>query len=151
MIETGLRTLLLAQGSIMNLVKPQTVGGTLYQGIFNEHPIEGFLPPFVLISRTDFDPLAHLGPTSGLQFSDFDFDAYSYSHPEALQLGQAIQDFFFPPDGSGDFSGPAGADDTIKAVILENKRYDEVIENQGRDVRQHIISISVQIQHQPSH
>lgn len=150
MIETGLRTLLLAQSSITTIAVPQIIDKVTYQGIFNEHPVQGFVPPFVLISMTDRDPLAHLGATSGLQFTDFDIDAYHYSHPGALALGKAIQDFFFPPGGGGDFSGAAGADDTILAVLYEGKRYDEVFEDQGRDVRQHISSLSINVQHQPS-
>lgn len=150
-IETGLRTLLLAQPSITGIAVPQTVGGVTFEGIFNEHPVEGFLPPFVLIAQMEFDPLAHLGATSGLQFTGFDIDAYSRSYPQARDLAKAISDFFFPPDGSGDYVGSAGPNDTIKAVIYETRRYDEVFEEQGSDIRQHIFSLSITVQHQPSH
>ena len=150
-IETGLRTLLLSQPEITGIAKDQSVQGVVYRGVFNEHPVEGFFPPFVLISQMSLDPLAHLGATSGLRFDEFDIDAYSRSYPEALALSQAIQDFLFPPDGSGDYTGPAGTDDTIKAVVFEDKRYDEVFEAQGQDIRQHIVSLTIQVQHQPSH
>lgn len=150
MIETGLRTLLLAQPSITGIAKPQTVDGVTYQGIFNESAVQGFKPPFVLITLIDFDPLRHLGATSGLQFSDFDIDAYSRSYTEALALGAAIRDFFFPPSGSGDYAGSAGQDDTIKSVMFESRRHDMINESQGGDSRQHIVSLSIQVQHQPT-
>lgn len=150
-IETGLRTLLLAQPEITGIAKTQTVNNIVIEGVFCEHPVEDFLPPFVLISQMTLDPLAHLGATSGLRFTEFDIDAYSRSYPEAIALGNAIENFFFPSDGSGDYSGAAGQDDTIKAVVYDGKKYEEVYEDQGSDIRQHIISLSITVQHQPSH
>ncbi len=141
-IETGLRALLLAQTSIVGIAKPQNVSGITYQGVFNEHPVQGFKPPFVLISQLSLDPLKALDGTYGLRFDDFDFDCYSRDYEEALTLGQIVEDFL------KDYSGAAGPSDTVKAVLFNNKRYDEVFESQGGDQRQHIVSLSFTIQHQ---
>jgi len=140
-IELGLRALLLAQSPITALCPPQTIRGITYDGIFNEHPVEGFLPPFVLVAQMSFDPLLHLGSTGGLADTEFDIDCYSRSYPGAMALADQVQDFL------EDYTGPAGDDDTIKAVLLQGRRYDKVIEGQGADQRQHVISVSFQIQH----
>jgi len=144
MITTGLRMLLLAQPSITNICKPQSIGGEKFQGVFNEYPAQGFKPPFVLISQTDLDPLVALDGTYGLRSNQFDFDCYSRSYPEAEQLGDIVETFI------NDYTGAAGPADTIKAVIFESRRYDEVFEAQGGDQRQHIQSISITLQHQPA-
>lgn len=141
-ITTGLRTLLLAQPNITAICKPQKLGNTTYPGIFNEFAPEGFKPPYVLISKTDTDPLVVLDGTYGLRFNEFDFECYSRDQVEAESLGDIVETFI------KDYTGQAGPSDTIKAVILENRRYDKIFEEQGGDQRQHIQSISVTIQHQ---
>ncbi len=143
-ITTGLRTLLLSRTDITTICKPRRIGGISFPGVFNQYPPEGTVPAFVLISQTDMDPFLALDGTYGLRSNDFDFDCYSRSFVEAEQLGDIVESFI------KDYTGPAGASDTIKAVIYESRRYDEVFEEQGGDQRQHIQSISVTIQHQPN-
>ncbi len=143
-ITTGLRTLLLTQTGITAICKPQRIGSVTFPGVFNEYPAQGFAPPFVLISQTSLDPLVALDGTYGLRFTDFDFDCYSRDYTEAVQLGDIVEAFI------KDYTGQAGPSDTIKAVIFENRRYDEVFEDQGGDTRQHIQEISVVIHHQPT-
>lgn len=143
-ISTGLRKLLLSNTAITSICKPQKLSNVTYQGVFNEYPVEGFKPPFVLISEIDTDPNVALDGTYGLRFSEFDIDAYSRDYVEAVALGKLIEDQI------KDYTGAAGSEDTIKAVIYESRRYDEVFEDQGGDVRQHIISLSFTIQHQPT-
>lgn len=140
-IETGLRTLLLAQSSITALVPAQTIKGQSLSGIFCEHPEQGFLPPFILISKIDTDPWLTLGNSLGTRATDFDFDCYSYTYPGALAIAAAVKAFI------EDYTGAAGADNTIKAVLWMNGRSDQLNEGQGRDVRQFIESLSFTIQH----
>ncbi len=143
-ITTGLRTLLLTRTDITAIAKPRKIGGILFPGVFNEYPSQGVIPAFVLISQTDLDPLVALDGTYGLRSNEFDFDCYSRNYIEADQLGDIVETFI------KDYTGQAGPSDTIKAVIFESRRYDEVFEAQGGDQRQHIQSISVTIQHQPT-
>ena len=51
-IETGLRTLLLAQASITAIAPAQTIGGISYPAIFTEYPEQSFQAPFIVISQT---------------------------------------------------------------------------------------------------
>jgi len=143
-ITTGLRSLLLTRSDITAIAKPRKIGGITFSGVFNEYPSQGVVPAFVLISQTDLDPLVALDGTYGLRSNEFDFDCYSRSFPEAEQLGDLVESFI------KDYTGPAGPSDTIKAVIFESRRYDKVVEEQGGDQRQHVQSISVTIQHQPT-
>jgi hypothetical protein len=139
-LETGLRTLLLAQPSIASLVPTQTVDGNTYQRIFNEHPARKIVPPYILIHLIDFDPYACLDGTSGLSSYEIDIDCYAVEYPDSVAIASAVHTFL------KDYTGPAGALDSIKAVIWLNKRHDKVFEDQGRDVRHHIESMSFQIQ-----
>ncbi len=143
-IETGLRTLLLAQPNITGICKPRAVGSIKFNAIFNQYPAQGFKPPFLLISQTDMDPLAALDGTYGLRSNEFTFECYSRDYTEAVALADIVETFI------KDYTGQAGPADTIKAVILEGRSYDELFEEQGGDQRQHIISLSVMIQHQPT-
>ena len=140
-IETGLRTLLLSQSTITSIVPQQNVEGINVPGVFNESPIQGFRPPYILISKISVDPWLHLGASSGTHATDFDFDCYALTHPLAIQMAAAVKAFL------EDYTGLAGADNTIKAVLWQGGRYDRVFEDQGRDVREHIESLSFTIQH----
>lgn len=142
-IELGLRQLLLSQMTLTGLAPPRTVDGTRYDAVFCEHSPQGFDPPFILISIIDHDPLKHLGGTTGLAFTEIDVDCYAVSYPAARVLADAVTTFL------KDYTGPAGVDDVIKAVLWDAQRYDVLPEAQGRDVRQHIISSTFTIHHQP--
>lgn len=143
-IETGLRTLLLAESTITTLAPAQTIKGQSYNAIFCEHPVQDFLPPFVLISLIDFDPMKYLSTTSGMETTEIDIDCYERTYVRAIALGKAVSDYL------KDYNGAAGASDTINAVFWEGKRYDKIFDADGRDVRQHIISLNFRIQHTAS-
>jgi hypothetical protein len=139
-LDTGLRTLLLARGDILALVPDQVIGGVTFRGVFNEDPQQGFLPPFILISRISADPWLTLGTTGKTGAIDFDIDCYAYTLTTALAIDAVVQAFI------EDYTGPAGTSDTIKAVLMGNKRHDKIFEAEGRDVRQHIVSTTYTIQ-----
>lgn len=139
-IETGLRTLLLAQSSITALAPAQTIGGTSYPAVFNEHPIQGFRLPYVLIAQIDEDPMLTLGTASGFKKTNIDIDCYSNTHPGAIALADAVEAFL------DDYTGAAGSS-TITAVEYQGRRYDAIYEAQGRDVREHIVSLNFEIYH----
>lgn len=142
-IELGLRALLIWNGTLTNLAPAQVINGVSYPAVFNEHPVQGFRPPFVLISAISHDPMKHLGGTSGLAMTEIDIDCYAYSYPLAQQMSKVASDLL------RDYVGLAGTEDYIEAVLWDNERYDSVFEAQGRDVRHHIKSITLTIQHRP--
>ncbi len=141
-IETGLRTLLLAQSSITTLAPAQTVGGLSIDAVFLDHPVEGVKPPYVLITLTSHDPYKRLDGTGGtMRRSDIDIDCYASNRPAVITLAAAVETFL------RDYSGAAGTSDTINAVLLDNARDDTVYLGDGRDQRHYVRSLSFIIQH----
>ena len=141
-IEIGLRTLLLAQSSITTLAPAQTVGGLSIDAVFLDHPVEGVKAPYVLITLTSHDPYRRFDGTGGtLRRSDVDIDCYASNRPAAIALASAVEVFL------RDYSGAAGASDTINAVLWENARDDVVYLGDGRDARHYVRSLSFIIQH----
>ncbi len=141
-IETGLRTLLLAQSSITTLAPAQTVGGVSFPAVFLDNPAEGVKPPFIIITQTGHDPYKRLDGTGGtLRLSEIDIDSYATSRPGAIALSNAVEVFL------RDYVGAAGASDTINAVLHDSTLDDIVTLGDGRDQRHYVRSLSFRIQH----
>ena len=140
-IEIGLRTLLLAESTVTALAPAQTIGGISFDAIFNENPVQGFLCPFVLVSQISHDPWKHLGTTTGISSTEFDIDCYARTYPAAKALAAAVSLYL------KDYVGVAGASDTIDAVLWENETFSAIYDDDGRDVRQYIVSLNFDIQH----
>ena len=141
-IETGLRTLLLAQASITALAPAQTVGGVSFPAVFLDNAAEGCKPPYVIITQTGHDPYKRLDGTGGtLRMSEVDVDCYAHNRPDAIALGAAVETFL------RDYSGAAGASDTINAVLYESHRDDVISTGDGRDQRYYVRSFQFSIQH----
>lgn len=141
MIDTGLRTLLLAQSSITTLAPSQTIEGISTPSIFNEEPPQGANPPFIVIVQTDHDPMVALDGTYGMQMTTFSIDCYANELPAAGTLRTTVGTFL------NDYSGAAGASETINAVILQGNSYRKLYAQDGTDTRQRIASASYLIQH----
>lgn len=139
-IETGLRTLLINEASITTLVASQSVRGSTCPGVFVEHPVRGFQLPYILIHQVGIDPMVCLDGTTGMESYEIDIDCYAVEAHDAIAIGNAVSDYL------KDYTGAAGADDTINAVIWQGKRMDVIQEGEGRDVQYHIVSLSFQIQ-----
>lgn len=143
MIMHGLRTLLLAQTSITTLAPAQTVKGISTPAIVCDNAPQGMVPPYVVLTDISSDPMNTLDAYSeSLQSVELDIDCYSYSEPAARTLGQTVWRFI------RDYTGPAGSDDTVKAVVVEDHgtyRYDFPAE--GRDTRFHIVTLSMLVQY----
>lgn len=141
-IETGLRTLLLAQSSITSLAPAQTVGGVSFPCIFLDNPAEGIKPPYVIITQMSHDPYKRMDGTGGtLRMTEFDVDAYCSNRPAAIALATAVEVFL------RDYVGAAGASDTINAVLYDDCQDDVVNTGDGRDQRHYVRSLSFRIQH----
>lgn len=141
-LETGLRTLLLAQSSITTLAPAQTVGGVSFDGVFLDNPAQGFVAPYVVITKTGHDPYKRLdGTTGGIVSTDIDIDCYAANRPAAIALAKAVSDYL------KDYTGAAGGSDTINAVLWEDQVAQTVYLGDGRDQRHYVEAMTYQIQH----
>jgi hypothetical protein len=143
MIMHGLRTLLLAQSSITTLAPAQTIKGISIPAIVCDNAPQGMEPPYVVLTDISSDPMGTLDSHSeSLQAVEVDIDCYSYDEPAARTLGQTVWRFI------RDYTGAAGADDTVKAVIVDDHgtyRYDFPAE--GSDTRFHVVTLSMTVQY----
>lgn len=141
MIDEGLRALLLQQNSLQVLLGTQTVGKPTFEKVFNEDAPQGIEPPYIVISQISFDPMKALDGTTGMESTEFDIDCYHKTQPEAKRLGKAVSDFL------KDYTGLAGGNDRINAVLWDNMRYDRFFNQDGSDSRIRICSLTFTIQH----
>lgn len=112
MIDHGLRTLLLAQAGIAALVPAQTINRNTVYPIFCNGPMQGVVPPFVVITAGGGDPMLTLETFSEtLKEAEIDVRSYGYSQVDAETLHKTIRQFL------DDYVGAAGASDTIAAVV----------------------------------
>ena len=140
MIEAGLRTLLMEEATIAALAQPRAIDGISFPAVFVDVPVQGFAPPFLVISVIDTDPLVAMDGTSGLMDQAVSIDAYHPDSGNSKALAAAVSDFL------KDYTGPAG-DDTINAVIWKNATDHQIWTQDGRDVRYYVRSLSFRIQH----
>ena len=141
-IETGLRTLLLAQSSITAIAAAQDIDRISTPAIWNENPPQKLNPPYVLISVIQRDPLETLTGTTGLMETEIDIDCYAVLYAKSVELATAVSDFL------KDYTGAAGASDTIKAVNWKNTQDDKIWKADGTDVRLYYRTMNFRIHHQ---
>lgn len=140
-IKAGLRTLLLANGSITTLCPAQTVKGISRGSIFVGTIPQGAKPPFIVISRIGHDPMKALDGTTGMVSSEIDIDCFENTEPEAEALATVVKDYL------KDYSGAAGGSDTIDAVLLQDINDFENPEQDGNDTWRYAVTLSFEIQH----
>lgn len=131
MIEFDLRTLLLAQSAITDIVGSS--------GVYCDAADQGTPLPYVLLTLMDSDPLKALDGTYGLEIKTFDIDCYGAEKPEAKQLSAAVKAFI------KDYSGVAG-DSTIHAVLLDDETDTIVRPEDGSGKITYLTTLDVQIQ-----
>ena len=142
MILHGLRTLLLDQQAVTLLCPAQTINRVLYPGIFCDCAVQGFKPPYVVLTQIGGDPMLTLDSYSEtLKAIECDIDSYSYSIPTARSLDRTIRQFL------DDYSGVAGPDYTIKAVLFDEPVYSFDYPAEGADTKFHIVSTGYMIQY----
>jgi hypothetical protein len=111
-IDHGLRTLLLAQAGIAALVPAQTINRNTIYPIFCNGPAQGVVPPFVVITAQGGDPMLTLESFSEtLKEAEVTVRSYGFSQVDSETLHKTIRQFL------DDYSGAAGASDTIQAVV----------------------------------
>lgn len=140
-LPSSLRTLLLAQSAITAIAAPRTIGQTAnVPGVFVERAMQGFRPPYIVITEIDHDPMKHLGSTTGMASSDIDIDCYGDTWPTADSLADAVADFL------KDYSGAASTD-TINAVLWEGRQREALEPGDGSDTWRYLVSLSFTMQH----
>lgn len=143
MIDEGLRTLLLAQSGITALASAQTVGRLSIPAIFVDNAAQGVEPPFVVITITGGDPMLTLDAAyhDTLRMAEVDIDCFHVDRTKAATLNTTIRQFL------DDYSGAAGASDTIKAVLHDTpmRGYDYPAE--GSDTKFYYVTTSYRIQY----
>ena len=112
MIDHGLRTLLLAQAGIAALVPAQTINRNTVYPIFCNGPMQGVVPPFVVIKAGGGDPMLTLEAfNETLKEAEIEVRSYGNTQVDAETLHKTIRQFL------DDYVGAAGASDTIQAVV----------------------------------
>ena len=146
MLPHGIRTVLLDQTSVTNLVPSQTIGKNTVPSVFTDNPMQGAVPPYVVIESQGTDPMMTLEATynNTLVGDDIDIVSYAFSIPAARALNDAIRAVF------QDFIGAAGSNDTIKAVGWTAENYSYVYPDDGRDTKFHKITTSYHVLSTPS-
>lgn len=140
-IETGLTTLLLAQSAITSLVPAQVIGGITYPAICNEEPVQGMKPPFIVIVETGDEPAVCFDGTKKTGFATVTVACYHETKVGAKSISDAVAAFL------NDYSGAAGATETIDSVVLDDRNYRKIYNADGTDRRQRISWLSYWIQH----
>lgn len=140
-IKTGLRTLLLAQSSITTLAPAQTIRGVSVPAVFVNKVPQGFVPPYLRITRIRHDPLKALDGTTGMAESEIDIDCYESTEPEAEALAKAVSDYL------KDYSGAAGGSDTIDAVYWDDVGEFEVKAPGATDEFYQVVTLTFTIHH----
>ena len=150
MIDEGLRTLLLAQPSVVDLVPPQTIEGIVFQGVFVQNAYQGFFPkrhddadmPFVVIDRLGGDPMLTLDDYSEtLKSADIEITSFSLDGTKARDIDLTIRQFL------DDYTGACGSEDTIKAVLFDEPATGYDVPETGADIRLYWVTRGYEIQY----
>ena len=146
MIDHGLRTLLLAQTSITTLVPSQTLNRVSTPSIFCNSPAQGARPPFIVITITGGDPYLTLDGTyhGGLMTAEVDIDCFAYSAEDAATIEKTVRQYL------DDYTGAAGASDTISAVLHDRPEPGYDYPAEGFDTKFHYLTTSYLIQYTQS-
>lgn len=140
-IKDGLRTLLLAESSITTLAPAQVIQGKSYSAIFVDKVKQGIKPPFIVISRSGFDPMKTLDGTTGMKSTEIDIECWEYTETEAEALAAAVSAYI------KDYSGAAGGSDTIDAVLWDSVNDFKEAEDDGKDLWRFVTVLNLTIQH----
>lgn len=136
-LKDGIRTLLLAQSSITTLCPAQSS----INCIFVDTVKQGVNPPYIRIRRAKHDPMSCLDGTYGMASSDIEIECVSFTEPGSAAIAKAVTDFF------KDYSGAAGASDTIDAVIWDDTADSNIQDQGGDDVYRYSTKLKFVVQH----
>jgi hypothetical protein len=109
--------------------------------VFIDTADQGVKTPYIVISRTGFDPEKTLGTTTGITRSEIDIDCYAETPADAESLANAVATFF------KDYTGAAGGSDTISAVLWEDMNDFENSEGNGNDQWRYAVTLTFTVFH----
>lgn len=134
MIETGLRKLLLTSPAITNIVG---------QRIYTEVADQNAVLPYIVLTKISSDFLNTLDGATGMEFKDFDFDCYGKTDVQSRTLANTVKTFI------RNYTGPAGLDDTVEAVLLNGESDEHIPPQDGKSVGTFLTTLDFQIQYTP--
>lgn len=140
-IKDGIRTLLLTQSSITTLCPAQTVRGSSIDCVFVDTIKQGINPPYIKIIMTKHDPRPCLDGTNIAASTGIEIEAVAFTEPSATAIAKAVSDFF------KDYSGAAGASDTIDDVWWYDTVDSNTPEQSGEDVYRYSSLLKFTVNH----
>lgn len=124
-IGEGLRTLLLAEGTITALCSTR-----IYLGRAPQKPTL----PYLVMTNLRTDPLKALDGTYGMGTKDFDLDCVAATQPGAQALADAVMEYL------DDYTGAAGSH-TINAVLINDQSEDAIEPADSSDTWSHVVTV----------
>lgn len=136
MIEHGLRYLLANESTVSTLVSSRVFVGDADQGA---------ALPYITIEKISSDFLNTLDGTSNkaLTFKDIDVNCYGKTDLEARNVAKAVRVFL------DDYSGAAGTDDDINAVLLNDENDGYIAPTSAEKSGRYLTNLGFTIQHTP--
>jgi len=135
-MQKGLRTLLLAQSSITNVVGAA--------GVYSQRAPQNASPPFIVLHKMSTEENKTLtGVTGSTRFMDFDIDCKATRYGSAQDLAIIVRDFI------KDYTGTAGGE-TVSAVLLNGEAEDYEPPSDGSDIGLHVVTVDASIQWVPA-
>lgn len=120
----------------------QVVRRITVPAVFCHSALQGFKPPYIVISETSTEPMLTLAePVFGMRSLEVDIECYGYSEPEARAGSKVVREIF------DDYTGAAG-DNTILAVIWQDEGYIAINPREGRDTRYHVVTTNYTVQYE---
>jgi hypothetical protein len=135
MITHGLRSLLLADAGIAALVG---------QRVYVNQAAQTAALPYIVITQIDLDPMLALDGTYGMQSAEIDVDCYGMNHVTAAAVAAAVKAKL------NDYSGAAGDDDMIDAVLLLDENDGPLAPNDGTQTGRHLVTVEYEVQFTPN-
>lgn len=134
-MKGGLRTLLLAQSAITDIVGAA--------GVHVGNAAQGQPLPYVAIQQDGSDEFNSLTETGRFRAVDFELDCKGRNGGEAAALAETLREFI------QDYAGPAGGQ-VIDAVILDEE-FDSVEKPvNGSDQKTFVVTLALTIQYHPA-
>ncbi|NBW11014.1 MAG: hypothetical protein EBR82_23585 [Caulobacteraceae bacterium] len=143
-LVADLRTLLLAQTTIVDTVPAQTIGGISYSAVLVDHPPQGMVPPMAMVKLTGTAPQVCMDGTLAAQIADVDIDCVGQTRSSSASVASAIAAFL------DDRAGSAGSNTNILQVIYRDQRDEVVHLGDARDTRYYVRTLRFQVWHEQS-
>lgn len=133
MITPGLRSLLLAEATITDLVG---------QRVYVNQADQSAASPYIVISTIDTNPMLALDGTYGMRSAEIDIDCWAAGYIDAKTVAKAVLAYL------ADYKGAAGAV-TIDAVQWIDEDDGPQSPTDGKQLGRHLVTLEFVIQFTP--